>query len=436
MSVRAVSWAIDRAPVGGNTTARMILVSLADKADENGRDAYKYVSAIADSIRKSDSTVSRTLAWMEEIGVIERGNQHLVDSYPPYLRPVVYDLRLDLEQEPTPRQREKSRPGRPRKKVKDPEPLRESKETETEKTPSQNETGFFEEPGKPVEANDPNENKTPSQNETGFFEEDAKDENPVAPVHPPRSHGCTHPGRTGALHNVLKHPKTYNPSLPTGDLPAGGETPPDGDTNTNTGTGGGIVAAADTGGSDAGDVIDRLAAMRSGLGLTTAEPTGRDIAKIERLIDAVASANGNDRAIAKGLIARVIEWMPANAWWLGRIDSARRLADNWDKLRNEWVIDLIGRREQGGQAQKDDHAAQGANRGDDRPTPCPPVYRPERHRHTLCCEHVLADMRPHEAEYDHEGSLRYGNPSEWQRACQARADELNRLEGIDVAGAA
>ena len=87
MSVRAVSWAIDQAPVGGNTTARMILVSLADKADEYGRDAYKYVSAIADSIRKSDSTVSRTLAWMEEIGVIERGNQHLVDSYPEYLRP-------------------------------------------------------------------------------------------------------------------------------------------------------------------------------------------------------------------------------------------------------------------------------------------------------------------------------------------------------------
>ena len=104
MSVRAVSWAIDQAPVGGNTTARMILVSLADKADEYGRDAYKYVSAIADSIRKSDSTVSRNLAWMEEIGVIERGNQHLVDSYPEYARPIVYDLRLDLVQEPTERQ--------------------------------------------------------------------------------------------------------------------------------------------------------------------------------------------------------------------------------------------------------------------------------------------------------------------------------------------
>lgn len=71
MSVEAVSWAINKAPVGGNVTARMILVSLADKADEYGRDAWKYTSAIADSIRKSDATVFRTLAWLEEIGVID-----------------------------------------------------------------------------------------------------------------------------------------------------------------------------------------------------------------------------------------------------------------------------------------------------------------------------------------------------------------------------
>ena len=36
-------------------------------------------------------------------------------------------------------------------------------------------------------------------------------------------------------------------------------------------------------------------------------------------------------------------------------------------------------------------------------------------------------------EYDHEGSLRYGKPSEWQMACMRHADELNRLEGIETA---
>lgn len=111
MSVEAVSWAINKAPVGGNVTARMILVSLADKADEYGRDAWKYTSAIADSIRKSDATVFRTLAWLEEIGVIERGDQRLVDHYPEYARPVVWNLRLDLVQEPIERQKRKAAPA-------------------------------------------------------------------------------------------------------------------------------------------------------------------------------------------------------------------------------------------------------------------------------------------------------------------------------------
>ena len=48
-------------------------------------------------------------------------------------------------------------------------------------------------------------------------------------------------------------------------------------------------------------------------------------------------------------------------------------------------------------------------------------------------KHVLADMRPHEDEYDHEGSLRYGHPSEWQTACMEHADELNQRDGIEVA---
>ena len=175
MSVRAVSWAIDQAPVGGNTTARMILVSLADRADENGRDAYKYVSAIADSIRKSDSTVSRTLAWMEEIGVIERGNQHLVDSYPWYARPVVYDLRLDLVQEPTPRQVKKGRPGRPRKIVKDPQSNRGKAFTGTEIRAKSEE--------KASEVNDCNENEIICEKKTGAPEKPARKENPVPPVH-------------------------------------------------------------------------------------------------------------------------------------------------------------------------------------------------------------------------------------------------------------
>ena len=57
-----------------------------------------------------------------------------------------------------------------------------------------------------------------------------------------------------------------------------------------------------------------------------------------------------------------------------------------------------------------------------------PITPTHQHKHTWNCEHVHQLMDPHEDEYDHTGSLRNGNPSEWWKACQACADELNNQE--------
>lgn len=57
-----------------------------------------------------------------------------------------------------------------------------------------------------------------------------------------------------------------------------------------------------------------------------------------------------------------------------------------------------------------------------------PITPTRPHKHTWNCEHVHQLMDPHEDEYDHTGSLRNGNPSEWWKACQACADELNNQE--------
>ena len=59
------------------------------------------------------------------------------------------------------------------------------------------------------------------------------------------------------------------------------------------------------------------------------------------------------------------------------------------------------------------------------PEPTTPT-RP--HRHTWDCEHVHRIMDPHENEYDHTGSLRTGNPSEWYKACVQAANQLNEQE--------
>ena len=214
--------------------------------------------------------------------------------------------------------------------------------------------------------------------------------------------------------NTLK----YNyPSLPTGELPASGKRPT-GEDGKNDETGRS---------SEAVTVMDHLTAIRSELSLTTSTPTKRDYAKIGNLVSRVAKAHDGNHAVALPLILAVIDWLPANTYWLRRIDSARRLADNWDQIANDWTVSQLEN-----QRERDTEARTRDRKPISKPTPIPD-YHSERHVHTLMCEHVLNDMKPHEAEYDHEGSLRSGRPSEWQLACMRHADELNQRDGLDKA---
>ena len=214
--------------------------------------------------------------------------------------------------------------------------------------------------------------------------------------------------------NTLK----YNyPSLPTGELPASGKRPT-GEDGKNDETGRS---------SEAVTVMDHLTAIRSELSLTTSTPTKRDYAKIGNLVSRIAKAHDGDHAVALPLILAVIDWLPANTYWLRRIDSARRLADNWDQIANDWTVSQLEN-----QRERDTEARTRDRKPISKPTPIPD-YHSERHVHTLMCEHVLNDMKPHEAEYDHEGSLRSGRPSEWQLACMRHADELNQRDGLDKA---
>ena len=210
----------------------------------------------------------------------------------------------------------------------------------------------------------------------------------------------------------------YNyPSLPTGELPASGKHA--------TGEDGSNEAMGRP--SEAVTVMDHLTAVRSKLSLTTAKPTKRDLSKIGNLVNRIVKAHDGDHAAALALILTVIDWLPANTYWLGRVDSARRLADNWDRIANDWTIGQLERQHE------HDTEARGRDRKPaSKPTPLPERHS-ERHVHSLICKHVLADMKPHETEYDHEGSLRSGHPSEWQLACMRHADELNRRDGISTA---
>lgn len=419
MSNIALSWAF-KCHVG-NASAKAVLIYLADRADDDGTAAYPKIATIVNVTELSERTVRTALKTLQERGFIRRGDQRYArlgkggrNRLPQYCQ-IVWDLAVES----------------------DPSTLTWIKETHTAEQDPMTMSGTVDPAASTIMENGESKDIPPENVETKPIPSTA---NPAgletepkpalqipqgqhcksrtsssanaAPLALQISQGCIYKDKT--LH--VNPPCKPNPSLPTGELPASGKRPAEKDGNDMDGTE-----------SEAATVMEHLTSVRSRLMLTTAEPTKRDRAKIGNLVGRIAKAHDDDHAAAVALILAAIDWLPSNTYWLGRIDSARRLADNWDGIANDWTISHIERQ----------RASDSEARDRDRKTKPVrntrvPSRHEERHVHTLVCEHVLADMRPHEDEYDHEGSLRYGHPSEWQTACMEHADELNQRDGIEV----
>ena len=417
MSNIALSWAF-KCHVG-NASAKAVLVYLADRADDDGSAAYPKIETIVNVTELSERTVRSSLKLLQERGFIRRGDQRYArlgkggrNRLPQYCQ-VVWDLAVET----------------------DPSNLTWIRETHAaEHDPTTMGADVDPEAGTVVENGDSKdvlpenvgtEPISSSANLAGLENEPepalqishlqlcksrTSGSANLAPLALQISQGCIYKDKT--LH--VNPPCKPFPSLPSGELPASGKRP----------AGEGNDGRRD---AEAGTVMGELASIRSKLSLTTAKPTKRDLDRTGKLIARVAEANGNDHSAALALILAVIDWLPANPYWLRRVDSARRLADNWDRIANDWTVGRIER-----QRERDTAARDRDRRPLSKPTPTPDRHS-ERHVHSLMCEHVLADMKPHESEYDHEGSLRHGRPSEWQAACMRHADELNKRDGIEVA---
>lgn len=420
MSNIALSWAF-KCHVG-NASAKAVLVYLADRADDDGTAAYPKIATIVNVTELSERTVRAALKTLQERGFIRRGDQRYArlgrggrNRLPQYCQ-VVWDLAVEsdpstltwIKEAHTAEQDPMTMSGTVDPAASTIMENGESKDilsenVETKPIPSTaNPAGLETEPKPALQIPQGQHCKSRTSGSAN-----------AAPLALQISQGCIYKDKT--LH--VNPPCKPNPSLPTGELPASGKRPAEKDGNDMAGTD-----------SEAATVMEHLTSVRSRLMLTTAEPTKRDRAKIGNLVGRIAKAHDDDHAAAVALILAAIDWLPSNTYWLGRIDSARRLADNWDGIANDWTISHIERQ----------RASDSEARDRDRKTKpvrnsrVPSRYE-ERHVHTLVCEHVLADMRPHEDEYDHEGSLRYGHPSEWQTACMEHADELNQRDGIEVA---
>lgn len=96
MSVQAMSWAMSQKIVT-DAPSRHVLLCLANYAGADGRGAFPAAETLAKDTGLSERTVRHRLAFLEEAGVIRRGNQAIAAAYIGRAdrRPVVYDLALD-----------------------------------------------------------------------------------------------------------------------------------------------------------------------------------------------------------------------------------------------------------------------------------------------------------------------------------------------------
>lgn len=109
MSIQAVSWALEDAvgldPVTGGEVdvpaqCVAVLVALANRAGEDGRDAYPSVHRLAHAARKSERSVQRDLETLEELRIIRKGDQRAVFRFRPDRRPTVWDLAMERRRAP------------------------------------------------------------------------------------------------------------------------------------------------------------------------------------------------------------------------------------------------------------------------------------------------------------------------------------------------
>ena len=106
MSVQAIAWALENAPIPNVTPTGMptapalvaVLVGLANHAGADGRNAYPSISTLSRYARLSDRQTKRALAALAELGVIELGNQAIAaaDIKRADRRPTVYNLNVSL----------------------------------------------------------------------------------------------------------------------------------------------------------------------------------------------------------------------------------------------------------------------------------------------------------------------------------------------------
>ena len=96
MSIQSMVWALEQRLVE-ESTARHVLLCLANYADKNGKGAFPSTNSLSDDTGLAVRTVKYKLEALEALGAIRRGNQAIAAAYIDRhdRRPVVYDMAVE-----------------------------------------------------------------------------------------------------------------------------------------------------------------------------------------------------------------------------------------------------------------------------------------------------------------------------------------------------
>jgi hypothetical protein len=102
MSIEAISWALNKAPIPrdprDSSSLTIVLVALANHADPDGRNAFPSVATLTRYTRLSERSVRNALRSLESLGLIRPSDPEIVAAYVKRSdrRPNGYDLALEL----------------------------------------------------------------------------------------------------------------------------------------------------------------------------------------------------------------------------------------------------------------------------------------------------------------------------------------------------
>ena len=337
---------------------------------DNGLGAWPAVETIADACGISVRTVQRALEWLMENGWIELGQQDFSCFNPKTGKPIRRDRRTVVWNVIC---KDAPMPSDPTEAVEENVP------------PSDVVSGALAR----VEEH-ASDKMSPRENVGIPMEEHASDK--MSPRAGENIGAVA--DTTGASDKMSrKHDKMSpniqgytNPSVPTGHLPASGESSradgaetETGNVPTDVGSGPAAPVPAPDGPDLPGEVLDALGLMRSRLGLPVERPTGRDRRHAGRLVKRVAEANHGDTVKAMMLILAVIDWMPSHPFWLRRVTNGRSLDANWTAAATDYAVDQIEKaRTDTADARDRDKPARPS-----KATPTPRAYTPEPHPNRL-----------------------------------------------------